>query len=178
MNTSYLYSTRTQCDLSKIHLFVLPEWMEITLKSQGLTLDRVFDMGSQAVLPTIFSGKDLEFHDQVSHATNELLFGSHKLMSDKEAFTEQLEKVRDAWFAIPFGMSTELNLHPVVVSSNLIAIINLKGDDAKSICETDIYERLLKCIHRLLMSQVGTKAWECEFVRAVLEKIQVGRLAA
>lgn len=178
MSISYLYSARIPADASNIYLLVAPEWMEVSLKAQGLTLDRAWDANNETGFSSIFSDQDLIFHDEVSCEVNELLFGSHKYSADKSAYNEQMAKVVESWFALPFGLDTQLNLHPVVLASNVIALVNYKGEDAEKVCETNIYERLLQCIHRLVVSQVGTRAWNSPLVRAVLERIRVGQLAA
>lgn len=175
---SYLYSNRVQCDPTQIYLVVVPEWMEVTLKSQGLTLDRAWDLHNQSQFSSIFSDQDVVFHDNVTMLVGELLFGSHTYVADKKAREEQLKLIIDAWFAMPFSTNTTLNLHPVILASNVIALVNYKGDDVEEVCQTNIYERLLQRIHHLIVSQVGTKAWDTPLVRDVLSRLQLFRKAA
>lgn len=165
-------------DPSRLTVFVLPEWMQVSLKSQDLNVTDVLDWDSGTKFSTIFSGNDVNFHDDVTYKVNELLFGSDLYQKDKAFYEEKFKELKDAWFALPFQTDTTLNLHPVVLGTNLIGIVNHKGDDTDKVCETDIYERLLHCMHRLTTSRIGMRAWDSELTRNVLEKIRVSRSAA
>jgi len=148
------------------------------MKAQGHTLDRAWDLHNQSQFSSIFSDQDVVFHDNVTTLVGELLFGSHMYVADRKARDEQMKLIVDAWFAMPFSTDTSLHLHPVILDSNAIALVNYKGDDAAEVCQTNIYERLLHCIHRLIVSQVGTKAWDSQLVRDVLLRLQLFRKAA
>lgn len=172
MNLSFFYTQRSQFDPTAISLIALPTWLQVSLRAQGKTIEDMWTDNPKDVW-NIMSSRDLQFHEDITHALEEYLFEpglrTHKYGTHAQ---DALEHLKQDWHMIPFAEDCELNLHPVILGSNLIGIVHLTGEDAKRICETDIYERMLRCYHKLATAQLGTKVWQSPLAIAILKQIQ------
>lgn len=177
MNVSFLCTSKSRFDPTEISLIALPNWLKVFLRAREKTLEDLWNEDPQSVW-NILSGRDVMFHDNVTASLNDALFGQYSYDSTLPGAVEKREKLKDMWDAVPFETHSDFVLHPVICGSNLIAIVRLTGEEAAQAAETSIYERLLKCYHKLATAQLGTQVWDTPLARAILEHIQSQASAA
>lgn len=184
MTNSFWFSFTPSQRAGALQLVALPRWAELSLQAVGSTPDQAaalrfnyecyedFEERARSIL----SSKEVGFHDDVQCALDAYLFGDVSKMGDwfnpagmteEQVRAEMYKVVVQKWFAIPLlSDGFELNLHPFIIGGNLIALVHT--DPIPGVTDTNLYERLLRCVYAMSVSKIGLQEFDTDLFRKVL----------
>jgi hypothetical protein len=162
-----------------INLIAVPRWLDLAFKSKGVTVEQAIGLdpqlgftdcrSTQFVVP-IVSSQEVDFHNTVTWGLADYLFPEPKQRGNRDELYAKL--VRD-WHGVPLVKGLKVNLHPIILGSNLIGLYHV--EEEPGVTDTDLYGRILRCAHTLAYSKIGVGAFGCDLIKDVLYEISLGQ---
>jgi hypothetical protein len=162
-----------------INLIAVPRWLDLAFKSKGVTVEQAIgldpqlgftDCRSTQFVAPIVSSQEVDFHNTVTWGLADYLFPEPKQRGNRDELYAKL--VRD-WHGVPLVKGLKVNLHPIILGSNLIGLYHV--EEEPGVTDTDLYGRILRCAHTLAYSKIGVGAFGCDLIKDVLYEISLGQ---
>lgn len=162
-----------------INLIAVPRWLDLAFKAKGVTVEQALGLDPQLgftncrsmeFVAPIVSSQEVDFHSEVSYDLADYLFPDKKQRGQRD---ELYAKLVRSWHGIPLATGLKVNLHPIILGSNLIGLYHV--EEQPGVTDTDLYGRILRCAHTLAYSKIGVESFGCDLIKDVLYEISLGQ---
>lgn len=179
MSKSYFFNSTRSFIPGAVNLIAVPRWLDLALKAKNMTIEQALAQRDDAGFGCfsldgfsrdIVSESEVLLHDRVTEALSSFLFPHRE---DRAKRDELYAKLVDVWHAVPMVKGLELNLHPIILGENLIGLYHVESQPG--VTDTDLYGRILRCVHTLAYNKIGVNSLGSDLVKDVLYEISVGQ---